>query len=172
MKRLRVIGIGQTLAGDDGVGMMVARHLRFVCGSEVDIVEAGVPGVGLLDLLRDVEAAVVIDAVQSGRPPGMLHRLEIPRDLNVLLHAWGRGCSSTHAFGLGETLMLGQTLGLLPAIMRVYGIEIGQIERGNPLSPPLLAGFHSAARQIQQDIEQLVAMLQDLGKSRQEQTGA
>ena len=153
MNRIRVIGIGNSFAGDDAVGIHVVRRLKEYPISGpipgINMIEAGLDGLALLDDFAGIERGIVIDAMQSGHDTGTIVRLEIPRDLDQLSEfTWSSTTSSTHAFGLGEALTLGNLLRMLPPSLTVYGIELGQLNTGTPLSAKVSEAMESVVAQI------------------------
>lgn len=132
--RRLVIGVGNAARGDDAAGLITARRLG---GLEHE----GDP-VALLEVWRDAEMAVVIDAVSSGVEPGTVHRFDATA---APLPAQVRGSSSTHALGLAEAIELGRTLGRLPRQLIVYGIEGERFEVGGELTPAVAAAVEAVA---------------------------
>ena len=154
MSRVRVIGIGNSFAGDDAVGIHVVRKLKEYSLPEIELLEAGLDGLSLLDDFAAIERGIVIDAVQSSHDAGTIIRLEIPRDLNQLSEfTWSSKTSSTHAFGLEEALTLGNTLGMLPPLLTIYGIELGQLTQGGPLSAKVSESIETVVAQIMNELE-------------------
>lgn len=133
-----MIGCGNPEAGDDAVGLLAVRGAR-AAGLErmpgVEVVEAGA-GLQVIDLLRGVEAVVVVDAVRAprgGRPPGTLVRVEagpegLPADLGASL--------STHGLGVAEAVGLAAALDEAPRVV-FLGVEIAEVTAGSPLSGPV-----------------------------------
>lgn len=78
MKKILVAGVGNVLWGDDGFGVEVANRLASLdLGESVRVVETGTGGIHLVQHLIDpVDALVVIDAVDHGRPPGTVMVIE------------------------------------------------------------------------------------------------
>jgi hydrogenase maturation protease len=154
MKPIRIIGIGNSMAGDDAIGPLVIKALEAMPLDDVELIEAGMSGFGILDLMKGADVVIVVDAVQSGNPPGTIHRLVIPDDLRLLMQsAWNSGTTSTHGFGLGETLTLSHTLGTLPSITLVYGIELGQTKIGTGVSSHVIEAIKSVVLAIEKDVE-------------------
>ena len=127
-----VIGVGNAARGDDAAGLMVARRLG---GLEHE----GDP-VALLDVWRNVDLAVLIDAVSSGAAPGTVHRVDATA---APLPARLRSSSSTHAVGLAEAIELGRTLGRFPGRLIVYGIEGERFDAGAELTPAVAAAIEA-----------------------------
>ncbi len=154
MSSLKIIGIGNPWVGDDGVGNLVARHLKSQGLQDVDINEGEIMGLGILDLLEGATQVIIIDAVQTGQPSGTVHRWEIPPDLEFAIQVnWASGMSSTHGLGLGQALSLGDTLQKLPPQLVLYGIEIGPVKPGKGLSNLMADTVKRVAKRIQVELE-------------------
>jgi len=130
-----VVGLGSPDRGDDAVGAAVAARLEALGMSGVDVVTREDP-TQLVQLWAGHQAALVIDAVMSGRPAGTLHIREVGDAGEPLpTHAFaaaGRGGS--HAFGLAGAVELARTLGTLPTHVTVVGVEAGTFAHGG-MSP-------------------------------------
>jgi hydrogenase maturation protease len=121
-----VLGLGNPILTDDGVGIHVVRALAARCQrQDVTFAEASVGGLRLLDILAGYERVIIVDAIQTrdGRP-GDIHRLH-PNDLRASIHA-----GSTHDLSLPGALALGRSMGLaLPeddAIM-IIAVEVEDV---------------------------------------------
>lgn len=138
-----VIGVGNELRGDDGVGVAVARRVRAMAQrTRVDVrAHQGEP-TALLDLWPGYRAVVLVDAMRSGAPVGTIRRFDASRQ--PLPGRWG-GSSSTHAVALDEALELARTLRRLPPTVIVLGVEGEAFATGHGLSPMLEAGLPALA---------------------------
>lgn len=140
--RLLICGLGQRHRGDDAVGLEVvtawaAQHPHLAQHPQVRVLALESPGLALLDPLSQAQAALLVDAVVSGAPPGTLHHLT-PKDLA----AFTGGSASAHGWGLAETLGLAQTLGMrLAPEIQILGIEGAGMAPGAGLSPAIQAAF-------------------------------
>src|SRR5262245_6447568 len=81
-----VIGLGNPLMGDDGLGIAVLERLRteYVLPAEVELVEGGTWGLNLLPVIEVAESLILIDAIDTGVAPGTPARVEralLPRYL-------------------------------------------------------------------------------------------
>ncbi len=136
MANIKIIGLGNSFAGDDAIGNIVARQLLPYQGPSVSVIEGGLAGLNLLHEMEETETLILIDAVHSQSEAGNIVRFIAPQDLDKIGQlTWGSSTASTHAFGLGEALTLANTLELLPQQVILYGIELGHIHPGEPLSP-------------------------------------
>jgi len=126
-KVIRIIGIGAPF-GDDAVGLEVAQILAKDPPPGCEVIAADRPGAGLVDLLDGVEAAILIDAVCSGAPPGTVHQLSFAE---VARHT-GRFVSS-HQLGVAASVQLARKLRRAPASGGMLGIEVAAVPTGAQL---------------------------------------
>ncbi|MBM3475325.1 MAG: hydrogenase maturation protease [Armatimonadetes bacterium] len=118
-RRLLVIGVGNTLRGDDGVGVRIAQALaERPLPEHVTVLDGGTEGLDLLFHLETADRVILIDAANMGEAPGEAKVLEADR----LAEAPGVGFSSTHGFGVAEVLALGRSVGIDPHVT-VVGIQ-------------------------------------------------
>jgi len=139
-----VIGLGNEHRRDDRSGLDVARALRPRLVGTARVEECSSEGIALLELWRDADRVVVVDAVQSGAPPGTVHRLE-PDD--GFLPGFRTG-TSTHGLSLAEAVGLAKGLGCLPRHLVVYGIEAEDLDVGVGLSPAVARGVEEATERV------------------------
>ena len=158
MNLTRIIGIGNPSAGDDSVGLLIARKLKTLHLSEVSIVEAGMAPLDILHLLEGTTSAILVDATISGQEVGTITRLELPRDMHQLTHFSWSSSSSTHQFGLAHSLMLGHELRTLPQHLTIYGVELGRTTLGTTLSPQVSQALDQIVARISQECEKLACM--------------
>lgn len=134
-----VIGLGNELRGDDGVGLQVARRVH-ARAPELTVVELEREPSGLIEHWTGVEQAFVIDAV-SGPRPGQVHRLDPIEGRRIQLSS----PASSHALGLGEVIELARSLGRLPRALTVFGIEGSRFGLGLELSDAVAARVDEVA---------------------------
>ena len=124
MKTL-VLGLGNPILTDDGVGVRVAEILQDeVDQGQVTVMEASLAGLSILDLLADYDRAIIVDAVKTvGGKAGQVHRLSTDM-LDTTQHP-----ASLHDFDVGTALELGGRLGLaLPKEMIIFGVEVADVD--------------------------------------------
>ena len=145
-ENLVIVGMGNPLLSDDGVGHHAARSLGSAFpGSAVHTIP--MIGMDLLDLIDGFHSLCLVDAMTTGTVPiGTVKRFPLP---GPGLHS----CSS-HGPDLQSVLSLGHALNLnIPRTTLLYGIEIGtEIPYGEDLTPKLKQRFKTAIRQIAADI--------------------
>lgn len=103
--KVLVLGVGNPILSDDGVGIHVARELKKRSIPGVDVEELAASGLELLDVVRGYDKVVIIDAIQTtkGRP-GELYVLE-EKDFEKSIHG-----SSPHGINIATALALGRKL--------------------------------------------------------------
>ncbi|HTT45347.1 MAG TPA: hydrogenase maturation protease [Thermoplasmata archaeon] len=143
-----VIGVGNADRGDDGSGLEVARELKHRLAGKARVEECTSEGIALLELWRDADRVLVVDAVVSGAVPGTVHRFEAGDGFSPGVHP----ATSTHGLSLSEAVALGRGLGCLPRELVVYGIEVGGLDVGAGLSPPVARGVREAADRIEAEL--------------------
>jgi hydrogenase maturation protease len=139
---VRIIGIGNPLMGDDGIGIAAVSALEKEGVPEgVEIIDGGTGGLTLLTLMEGAKKVILVDAVETGREPGTILRLA-GEDLEPETSA---SSLSLHSSGLPEVLALGRALGTLPPLI-LFGVQPDSVEVRLGLSelvaaalPPLLA---------------------------------
>ena len=120
MKTL-ILGLGNPILSDDGVGFRVAGELRGrLSQQEVTVMETSMAGLSLLDLSAGYDRAIIIDAIQTvGGKAGQIYRLD-SEVLDVTQHA-----ASAHNVNFATALELGNKLGLaLPQRVFIFAIEV------------------------------------------------
>lgn len=128
--KIAIIGVGNPLMGDDGVGIAVLDLLRRMeLPDSVKIFELGTGGMRLLHLLPGFEAAIIIDAADFGAKPGKI-RLFKPEDVHSLKRP---GCS-LHEWDLFTTLKLSKKLGECPENINIVAIQPEDISSRTGLS--------------------------------------
>jgi hydrogenase maturation protease len=138
--RILVLGIGNTLLGDEGVGVAVVEHLR---------ARKGLPEGVLLEPMREARRMILVDATADGSPPGTFQRL-VPKfstDFPPSLTA--------HDIGLRDLLDTFYLLGETPEVV-LYAISIRFPQEINfGLSTDVDAAVPVVAAQILQELGEL-----------------
>ncbi|MRR33797.1 hydrogenase maturation protease [bacterium] len=145
-----VLGIGNLIMTDDGVGVRVVQILSegYVFPSEVTILDGGTLGLDLLTHLEGVERLLIIDAMETGGPPGTIVRMtgeEIPMVFETKL--------SPHQMGLKDLLAVSLLRGITPPEMVLLGIQPGNIELGVDLTPPVEAQLDTLVDMALRELE-------------------
>jgi hydrogenase maturation protease len=129
--RILVLGLGNDIYGDDGVGHHAVRRLKKELGKEdlqgqgspeIDCVASPLTGIALLDVMVGYDALVVVDAIKLPDPvTGRIHILE-ETDLRDLPGP------SPHYISLPQTIRIGRGLGLkVPDAVKIIAVEAKNI---------------------------------------------
>ena len=142
MESILVLGLGNVLQGDDGVGVHIVRWLAGQAPmTGVKVLDGGTIGASLLVELEGVEALLVVDAVESGQEAGQVTVFQ-GAEMDRLLARPRAG--SVHEAGLAELLDMARLLGCLPARRALLGIQPRTITWGHTLSPPVARSLPEA----------------------------
>lgn len=124
VKPIRILGCGNPLMGDDGVGIRIIEelkktHLNAMDG--VEIIDAGVCGLDLLNLFEGAGKVIIVDAVVSGNGSevGSIHRFSG----DELKEGGLQDVFSVHDIGISDVLNIGEHVQEMPEIV-VFGVEI------------------------------------------------
>lgn len=125
-----VIGLGNPLMADDGVGLAALERLRAAgVPAGVELVDGGTWGMNLLPVIEAAERVLLVDAIDTGGEPGTLHVLEraqIPRYLATKI--------SPHQVDLQDVLALAELRGTLPEQTVAVGLQPARVEMSCELS--------------------------------------
>lgn len=140
MHKLLVLGVGNILMGDDGVGVHVVNELLKTGLPEgVDVVDVGTLGLSALPVFDDAEAFVIVDAIDAGLPAGEM--VEISMDPLKIGVDWVPGQritpGSLHEISVFHALNLSCFLGKRPKHVSLIGIQALSVEPSTELSPEL-----------------------------------
>lgn len=130
MRKIKIIGCGSLLMGDDAVGCIIARKLRDMeLPPFVEVVEAGTPGLNLLNIMEPGDDVIIVDAVVTGGEEGTLQIFtedDLPKPSQMPM--------SAHQVAIPETITLGRQAQpeLMPSSIKIWGIEI---------KPPILLKY-------------------------------
>ncbi|MBI3584723.1 MAG: HyaD/HybD family hydrogenase maturation endopeptidase [Nitrospinae bacterium] len=110
-QKILILGVGNILLKDDGVGVRVIEKLQrdYKFPSNVEIIDGGTASLGLLNLLDDVDCLIIVDALQGNDSPGSIYRFKF-EDLSANIPKK----LSPHQIGILETLTVKRVLGKIP----------------------------------------------------------
>jgi hydrogenase maturation protease len=154
---VRVLGCGNLLMGNDGIGLRVVEILQKteLKGENLDLVDAGVCGLDLLNYFDGAKKVIIVDAVLANSPIGSVHRLD-GRDI-IKSTEEPLNLVSGHDLTITDVLRIGEHVQTLPEIV-VIGIEIGTIvtEATLEIGPEVLEGVDEAVRLIREEISSVL----------------
>ena len=152
-KNILVIGMGNVLMQDEGVGVRAVEELenRYIIPEGVAVVDGGTTGMELFEPMRHCDRLIVADAVNTGDPPGTVVRIA-----NEQIRAFFQTKLSNHQLGLADLLALLTLKGEVPEHVAIIGMVPHSLENKLGLTPQATSGLAIM-------VEKLVAELAGLG---------
>jgi len=133
-----ILGLGNPLRGDDGVGPRVVAELeQRELPEGVTAIDGGVGGLSLLRYLEEWNRVLIVDVAEIGLQPGQFVRFT-PQEARLVEGKYG---FSVHGAGLGEALALGNALGRQLAEIVIYGLQPESLDWQQGLTPAVAAGL-------------------------------
>jgi hydrogenase maturation protease len=150
--RTLILGLGNTILSDDGIGCRVAMALKDRLNSpDVDIMEASIAGLDFLDLLTGYDRTIIIDAIQTEKgTPGQIYRFG-PDILASTRHA-----STPHDVNLATALELGKRLNMkLPHQIIIFAIEVKDVTSfSEECTPEVMKAIPACVKMVLQELKE------------------
>jgi hydrogenase maturation protease len=133
--KIAVLGIGNPLCRDDGIGIRIIQEMRDSGKYENIALIDGGAAPDLLSLIdEDVERLIIVDALKGGGPPGSIYLLEI-KDENIADDI----VASLHGLGIMDSLLMMKKLDMHRPQVTIVGVEPQDVSHGLGLSSELIA---------------------------------
>lgn len=151
-RQITVLGIGNILLTDEGVGIRVVERLQelYEFPHNVSIIDGGVLGLSLMHVIAEADYLIVIDAIKNRGEPGSLYRLEgenVPKRILAK--------NSLHQIDFLETLTSCQILDIVPETI-ILGVEPLDIETlGIELTPIIHSRVDSLMEMVLKELDHL-----------------
>ncbi len=151
--RLLILGLGNILCQDDGVGTAAVEMLRrtFVAPDEVQVLDGGTLGLSLIPYMEDADEAILIDAIRDDAQPGTLVRLEGDEVRPAV-----EDRLSVHQVGVADVFAGLELLGRVPRRVVLWGIVPRSLNLG-------LGCTLAVEARLPQLVHQVVAEAQRMG---------
>jgi len=148
--RTLLLGIGNILMNDDAAGVLVVQALaeKYEFPEELTLLDGGTLGLDILPYLEGIDRLLVVDAVETGDPPGTLIRMtgdDIPLALATKV--------SPHQMGLKDLLLVADLQGYAPREMVLWGVQPGSIEMDIELSPEVAGSMGALQERVLEELE-------------------
>ena len=145
-----ILGIGNVLMGDEGIGVRAINYLeKHTFPSNVRLLDGGTGGFHLLEYLQEYKKIIMIDATMNGGKPGTLNIIK-PRFSTDFPKAL-----SAHDIGLKDLVESAALLGSLPEI-HLITITIAKIQ---PMTIDLSPGISATLPQIHKKVNEILALI-------------
>lgn len=150
--RIVVLGVGNILLSDEGVGVRAVERLRreYRLPPEVEVIDGGTSAMEMLDDLACADHLIIVDAVRSGKPPGTMVRIAgdaVPVFFKTKL--------SPHQIGLSDVLATLTLTGEQPGGVTVIGMEPVSLATGMALTPQVEALLPKVTARLADELRQL-----------------
>lgn len=140
-----ILGLGNDILSDDGVGLRAARRVAELVGNRATLTEACVATIDLLPLMSGYDRVVIIDGFLSPDVPAGSTIRATPEDLPA-----GFGYRSFHTLTFREVLEIGEWLGLpMPGDVIICGLSVSDVSTfGEDFSPEVSGSWECWAEEI------------------------
>ncbi len=162
---LLVLGVGNVLLRDEGVGVRVVREIEGLTASGrvelpagTRLVDGGTLGLDLLPLIDDSRALLMVDAIDLGRAPGSVEVMH-----GGALQGAIAGHISPHQVGVGDLLAAARLMGTLPEAVALIGIQPAEIAVGLALTDVVEAAVPAAVHAVVMELRRLAAAVPGTG---------
>jgi hydrogenase maturation protease len=133
MNSILILGIGNILLKDEGVGVHVVQRLKEMhLPDDIEILDGGTAGLDLVDFIAERKKLIVIDAVNTGEKPGTIYRLT---EENLAIQP--KAIMSFHDIDFLDALHMSIVMDEKPEEIVVIGIEPKDMSDGTELSPEI-----------------------------------
>ena len=146
-----VLGVGNTILADEGVGVRVVEALErdYTVPEWVTVIDAGTSGMEMLEDMYDLDFLLVVDAIAAGKAPGELVQLrgdEVP--------VFFRRNLSPHGIGLSDVLASLEFLGAEPKETVILGVQPISLDLSTELTPTIAARVPELVAQVVAELTQ------------------
>jgi hydrogenase maturation protease len=148
-----VLGLGNPIFGDDGVGLRVVEELqKQIHDKDITIEGAELAGIDMLEKLSGYDRVIIVDAIQTGGRAGEIYQLT-PEDLKSTVHT-----GTPHDVNFSTALEFGARIGVkLPSKIDIVAVEIApNVAFSEQLTPEI-------EKVVPEAVEKVITMLKDTG---------
>jgi len=150
MSKTLILGVGNLLLKDEGVGVHVAqRMMEMALPQNVEVMDAGTATLDVLPLVDDVDRLIIVDVLKGGGAPGTIYKL-IPEDVMQ----GKQEPLSLHQIDVLQMLDMCALLGSKPSTV-IIGIEPKEIDPAVELSPEVEAAIPRIIELVLEEITNL-----------------
>lgn len=146
-----VLGVGNILLGDEGIGIRVVEELtnRYTFPEEVTVLDGGTAGIELLRYIEGRDLLILIDAMRADLTPGTVFRVEdeeVPKRFMTRI--------SPHQIGLSDLLAAGILTDNIPKRITLFGIEPERLETGVTLTASVAGCLEKVIAAVLAELDQ------------------
>lgn len=155
MQKIGIIGLGNPLRRDDGIGLILLdrlQHQKKEFQEKITFIDGGTGGMNLLHLLPRFDTILIIDAVDFKGKPGniRLFTLEQIQSKKTPITL------STHESDFIKVLSLSKELNELPEKLTVFGVQPYDLSHGTGLSEQIIPHLDDLTMELKREIHKLI----------------
>lgn len=136
-KHVLVLGLGNILLRDEGIGVRVVEQLqKQSLPSNIDVIDGGTASLDVLLLAQNIDKLVIIDALKAGNKPGSIYKASFDASQRKEIeNAFEHDCKiSLHQMGLIDALAAAEKTNCAPKEIVIIGVEPQEIDYGLELT--------------------------------------
>ncbi len=159
--RVLVLGLGNVLLKDEGVGVHVAGQLqKQVLPCNVEVIDGGTAGLDVLLSQQGLDKLVVIDAMRAGKKPGTIYKTRLKAGeedkLTQIFSEAEQPKISLHQVGLIDALAAAEKLNCAPKEIVIIGVEPKEMDYGLELTEPVKQRLAEIVNMVLEEIKDAV----------------
>jgi hydrogenase maturation protease len=158
MKKFGVIGIGNPLRRDDGIGIILLEKIKEQkkeLPNEVEFIDGGTGGMSLLHIFACFDSILIIDAVQMNTTPGT-YKIFTADDILINKNNF---FISTHEHQLQQVIEMSKYLGEFPKDFFIFGIQPKDTSYSKNLTNDLQTKINILLKSLQDEIKKIFVSL-------------
>lgn len=153
-KKIGIIGLGNPLRGDDGIGLVLLKYLqnhKEKLTKNIDFIDGGTSGMNLVHLLGNYDSVFVLDAVDFHGTPGELKTFTVEEVKNQKIQFF----LSTHEPDFLSVLTLLQQINKVPTQLLIFGVQPKEISYKTGFSNEIQTALPMIQKKIFKEIQSL-----------------
>ena len=157
--RILVLGLGNILLKDEGVGVHIAQMLQeLALPHNVEVVDGGTASLDVLLLVPGIEKLIVIDALRAGKEAGTIYKARLKsEERDKLEQIFSSGSRiSLHQVGLIDALAIAERMNCAPKEIAIIGIEPKKIDCGLELTDDVKQKIPEIINTVLKEIEDAI----------------
>ena len=160
-RRILILGLGNILLKDEGVGVHIVRELlKQNLPSSVEIIDGGTAGLDVLLSAINVDKLVIIDALRAGKKPGNIYKVSFNSgqkdSLTRIFSQEPLSKISLHQIGLLDALSIAEKINIAPEEVVIIGVEPAEISCGLELTEPVMRKVPQIIKKVLEEIKDAI----------------
>lgn len=162
--RVVVLGVGNILCKDEGIGVRIAQKLQeMMLSLNIEVIDGGTAGVDvLLSVIEGIDKLIVVDALRAGKEPGTIYKahlnIEEKDKVMQVFSDEGRSKVSLHQVGLFDAISIAEKIGCAPREIVIIGIEPAEVGYGLELTEQVGQKLPEIIEKVIEEIKNVVRL--------------